>query len=103
MGALGIVETWRPQGQSCCFRACRRGRATGHVGGGGSGRLHERRARPANGWTSGGAFAAANRFTFSDLGSPGAGVDAVDVNYYGAVGVAIPGGFFDDGDIVYTP
>ncbi|MGK3998434.1 hypothetical protein [Sorangium sp. So ce1024] len=54
-------------------------------------------------WGSFGAFAASNRFAFSDLGSPGAGVDAVDVNYYGAVGVSIPGGFFDDGDIVYTP
>ncbi|WP_437679695.1 hypothetical protein [Sorangium sp. So ce131] len=54
-------------------------------------------------WSSGGTFAAANHFAFSDLGSPGAGVDAVDVNYYGPVGVSIPGGFFDDGDIVYTP
>lgn len=54
-------------------------------------------------WSSGGTFAAANRFVLVDYGSPGAGVDYVDVNYYGAVGVSIPGGYFNDGDIVYTP
>jgi hypothetical protein len=54
-------------------------------------------------WGQYGSFPAANRFYLADNGSPGAGVDAVDVNYYGSTGVAIPGGFFSDGDITFTP
>lgn len=54
-------------------------------------------------WGQYGPFAVANQFTFVDNGSPGAGLDIVDVNFYGPVGVAIPGGSFDDGDITVTP
>jgi hypothetical protein len=54
-------------------------------------------------WSQYGSAPAANRFSFADNGSPGAGIDTVDVNYYGSTGVAIPGGFFSDGDITFTP
>lgn len=54
-------------------------------------------------WTGGNKFDAANRFAIGDYGSPGAGVDYIDVNYYGPVGVSIGGGFFDDGDITVIP
>lgn len=54
-------------------------------------------------WGQYGPFAVSNHFAFIDYGSPGAGNDYVDVNYYGPIGVSIPGGRFDDGDITYTP
>ena len=52
-------------------------------------------------YTKGISFPAQNRISIGDNGSPGA--DYIDVNYYGAVGVSIPGGVLDEGDIVYTP
>ena len=54
-------------------------------------------------WGQYGPFTAANHFYLADHGSPGAGVDAIDVNYYGSTGVAIPGGVLDDGDLTFTP
>jgi hypothetical protein len=36
-------------------------------------------------------------------GSPGAGVDGIDVNFLGASGVAIPGGVLSSGDLILTP
>jgi hypothetical protein len=44
-----------------------------------------------------------NRFVIIDYGTPGAGVDYIDVNYYGAVGPSVPGGFIQTGDLISTP
>jgi hypothetical protein len=38
-----------------------------------------------------------------DNGSPGAGVDVIDVNFLGPGGVAIPGGVLSSGDLAVTP
>jgi hypothetical protein len=54
-------------------------------------------------WTPSGTFAAENRIVLVDGGTPGAGVDYIDVNYLGATGVSIPGGFIDDGEFVLAP
>lgn len=45
-------------------------------------------------------FAASNRFTITDLG---AGPDLIDVNMYGAAGIAVPGGAVSYGDFTVTP
>lgn len=46
------------------------------------------------------SFAATNRFTITDLG---AGPDLIDVNFYGASGIAVPGGAVSYGDFTVTP
>lgn len=46
------------------------------------------------------SWSAANRFTITDNG---AGPDLLDVNMYGANGIAIPGGAVSFGDFTVTP
>jgi hypothetical protein len=53
---------------------------------------------PTYGW-----YTSTNQFTVHDNGSPGAGVDVIDVNFLGASGVAIPGGVLSSGDLTLTP
>lgn len=53
---------------------------------------------PTYGW-----YTSSNQFTVHDNGSPGAGVDVIDVNFLGSTGVAIPGGFLSSGDLSITP
>lgn len=53
--------------------------------------------------SSGGYYSVSNRFAIVDYGSPGAGIDYIDVNYYGAVGPSVPGGYLDSGDLISTP
>jgi hypothetical protein len=53
---------------------------------------------PTYGW-----YTSVNQFTVQDNGSPGAGVDGIDVNFLGATGVAIPGGVLSSGDLTITP
>lgn len=53
--------------------------------------------------SSGGYYAVSNRFAIADYGTPGVGVDYIDVNYYGPVGPSIPGGYLQSGDLVHTP
>lgn len=43
-----------------------------------------------------------NNFAISDAGEPGPGADAVDVNFNGAGGVAVPGNFLTDGNFVVS-
>jgi hypothetical protein len=47
-----------------------------------------------------GTFAASNHTTIIDNGHPGAGVDAIDVNFLGSGGIAIPGGVIQTGDLI---
>lgn len=51
-----------------------------------------------NGW-----YYSTNRFAITNVGSPGAGVDTIDVNLLSAIGVAIPGGTLDSGDLYVGP
>ena len=55
--------------------------------------------------TTGGreSFTSDNTFTIVDNGSPGAGVDAIDVNFAGASGVAVPGSLLVDGNFIVVP
>lgn len=53
--------------------------------------------------SSGGYYPVHNRFTLIDYGTPGAGVDYVDINYYGPVGPSVPGGYIQTGDMTYVP
>ena len=53
--------------------------------------------------SSGGYYSVANRFAIGDYGSPGVGIDYIDVNYYGAVGPSVPGGFLNSGDLISAP
>lgn len=50
-----------------------------------------------------GYYAVSNRVVLIDYGTPGAGVDYVDINFYGPVGVSVPGGYIDDGEWTYAP
>jgi hypothetical protein len=43
-------------------------------------------------------FAAANHFTIVDNGEPGRGVDVIDVNFLGPIGIALPGGLITGGN-----
>lgn len=45
------------------------------------------------------SFVASNHFTITDLG---AGPDLIDVNMYGASGIAVPGGAVSFGDFIVT-
>ncbi len=54
--------------------------------------------------TSTGAwYTSHNQFSVVDNGWPGAGLDTIDVNFLGAGGVAVPGGFISSGDFVVLP
>lgn len=55
--------------------------------------------------TTGGlvAFTSDNVFGIADNGTPGAGVDTVDVNFLGAGGVAVPGSLLVDGNFIVRP
>ncbi len=55
--------------------------------------------------TTGGreSFTSDNTFTIVDNGSPGPGVDAIDVNFAGAGGVAIPGSLLVNGNFIVVP
>jgi hypothetical protein len=53
--------------------------------------------------SSGGYYPVHNRFAIVDYGTPGAGVDYIDVNYYGPVGPSVPGGFIQTGDLISVP
>ena len=53
--------------------------------------------------SSGGYYPVSNRFAIGDYGSPGAGIDYIDVNYYGPVGPSVPGGYIQTGDLIVTP
>jgi hypothetical protein len=53
---------------------------------------------PTYGW-----YTSFNQFTVQDNGSPGAGVDVIDVNFLGSTGVAIPGGVLSSGDLAIAP
>jgi hypothetical protein len=44
------------------------------------------------------SFAVSNAFRIEDHGKPGDDLDAIDVNFYGVGGIAIPGGLIDDGN-----
>jgi hypothetical protein len=48
-----------------------------------------------------GYYSVSNRVVLIDYGSPGAGIDYVDINFYGPVGVSVPGGYIDDGEWTY--
>lgn len=48
-------------------------------------------------WSAKGAFDAYNHIFIGDYGA-GNAIDGVDINDYGAMGVAVPGGILDDGD-----
>jgi hypothetical protein len=48
-------------------------------------------------------FTSDNTFYIVDNGVPGAGHDTVDVNFTGASGVAVPGGFLVDGNFIVSP
>jgi hypothetical protein len=50
-----------------------------------------------------GPFTSFNNFGIADNGSPGAGLDKIDVNYFGATGIAIPGGLLVTGDLEVHP
>jgi len=47
-------------------------------------------------------FTSDNVFSIIDNGEPGAGTDAIDVNFLGASGIAIPGGFLSGGNFVVS-
>jgi len=47
-------------------------------------------------------FTSDNVFGISDNGQPGAGTDTIDVNFLGASGIAIPGGFLTTGNFVVS-
>lgn len=49
------------------------------------------------------SFPSDNTFGIVDNGSPGPGVDTVDVNFSGASGISVPGGFLNDGNFVVQP
>lgn len=49
------------------------------------------------------AFTSDNVFAIADHGDPGAAVDAVDVNFLGAAGVAVPGGLIVRGNFIVRP
>lgn len=53
--------------------------------------------------SSGGYFSVHNRFAIIDFGTPGVGVDYIDVNYYGPVGPSVPGGYLQSGDLISVP
>lgn len=53
--------------------------------------------------SSGGYYPVSNRFAIGDYGTPGVGVDYIDVNYYGPVGPSVPGGYLVTGDLISTP
>ena len=53
--------------------------------------------------SSGGYYPVTNHFAIIDYGSPGTGVDYIDVNYLGPIGPSVPGGFLNSGDMTYTP
>lgn len=48
-------------------------------------------------------FTSDNTFTIVDNGEPGAGLDALDVNFLGASGVAIPGDLLMEGNFIVSP
>ena len=48
-------------------------------------------------------FDSDNTFTIVDNGQPGAGTDSVDVNFLGAMGIAIPGSVLVDGNFIVSP
>lgn len=47
-------------------------------------------------------FTSDNLFSITDNGEPGAGTDTIDVNFLGASGIAIPGGFLATGNFVVS-
>jgi hypothetical protein len=47
-------------------------------------------------------FTSDNVFGITDNGQPGAGTDTIDVNFLGASGIAIPGGFLSGGNFVIS-
>jgi hypothetical protein len=47
-------------------------------------------------------FVADNAFAIVDNGAPGAGADAIDVNFLGATGIAVPGGTLAMGNFVVS-
>ena len=55
--------------------------------------------------TTGGrqSFTSDNTFTIVDNGSPGPGLDAIDVNFAGASGVAVPGSLLVNGNFIVVP
>lgn len=48
-------------------------------------------------------FTSDNTFIIVDDGEPGAGIDALDVNFLGASGLSIPGGFLMEGNFIVSP
>jgi len=50
-----------------------------------------------------GYYSVSNRVVLIDYGTPGPGVDYVDINFYGPVGVSVPGGYINDGEWTYVP
>jgi hypothetical protein len=50
-----------------------------------------------------GWYTSQNFFTIVDHGSPGTGVDTIDVNFLGVAGISIPGGVLASGDLSVTP
>ena len=55
--------------------------------------------------TSGGrqSFTSDNTFTIVDNGAPGPGLDAIDVNFAGPSGVAVPGSLLVNGNFIVSP
>jgi len=53
--------------------------------------------------SSNGYYPVSNRIAIIDYGTPGTNVDYIDINYYGLVGVAVPGGYLQSGDLISAP
>ncbi len=53
--------------------------------------------------SSNGYYSVSNRIALVDYGTPGANVDYIDINYYGPVGVSVPGGYLNSGDLISVP
>jgi hypothetical protein len=94
-GQFTIVEDVSPsQHLSCRYREFFHGLVTGHIA-----------QFDAIGEciAPSGPFKSVNHFSIIDNGSPGAGVDQIDVNFIGPSGISIPGGVLTSGDFDVTP